>query len=149
MTRTRDRKCGAYGCHVRVPERFLMCMPHWFLLSEALQDRIGQAYRFGQTALTASQEYKAAVFEARDFVQAWEVTFGPVTNTKHRCLITGCRSQIPVRALVCRRDWLLLPKQLRHDVLDLRPAAGRDLAPGRAMEVLGEATAAVRAAETR
>lgn len=41
-------KCHALGCKVNVPERYLMCGPHWKMVSSELQARVWDTYVEGQ-----------------------------------------------------------------------------------------------------
>lgn len=48
MTRTAPHLCHASGCQRVVPERLLMCGPHWRMVPRVLQARVWDAYRPGQ-----------------------------------------------------------------------------------------------------
>lgn len=47
MTTTKHL-CHAHDCETQVPERMLMCRPHWFSVRSALQRAIWREYRSGQ-----------------------------------------------------------------------------------------------------
>lgn len=57
-------ECAAPGCHKQLPARLLMCSADWRRVPWAIRQRIYTLYRAGQTALTASEEYLAAVKDA-------------------------------------------------------------------------------------
>lgn len=61
--------CVIPACRVTLPARLLMCRPHWACVPLAIRGRIQRLYRPGQTALTATPEYLAAVDEAIQAVQ--------------------------------------------------------------------------------
>jgi len=46
--RTRKHTCHAEGCAKRVPPRFLMCAPHWYMVPNELQAEVYRHYRPGQ-----------------------------------------------------------------------------------------------------
>jgi len=52
-------RCPWPSC--RTPTRALMCRPHWYMVPITLRDRILATFRPGQTALTASPEYRQAL----------------------------------------------------------------------------------------
>jgi len=40
--------CHARRCNRVVPEKMLMCKPHWFMVPRELRDRVWATYRAGQ-----------------------------------------------------------------------------------------------------
>jgi len=57
----RPNRCAWPGCGKRTRPAYLMCQAHWYRLPADLRSRIWDTYRLGQTALTASPEYLAAL----------------------------------------------------------------------------------------
>lgn len=64
----RDHECHWPGCNKQVPPAMWGCKKHWFMLPQAMRNRIWRAYRPGQEVDgSPSREYVDA---ARD-VQRW------------------------------------------------------------------------------
>jgi hypothetical protein len=56
--RLSPHRCHAWGCQRVVPERLLMCGPHWRMVPPALQRRVWATYRPGQERTkNPSEEY--------------------------------------------------------------------------------------------
>jgi len=68
----RPRPCPWPGCRAHTRAAYLMCRAHWFRLPAELRSRIWDTYRPGQTALSASPEYRAALREALEFARQAE-----------------------------------------------------------------------------
>jgi hypothetical protein len=148
MVRTVYHQCTSFSCPSRIPIRFLMCRHHWAMVPLELQERVNAAYRPGQSAISASDECKAAVREARAAVVAREAIDGVVVDPRHECLIRTCPTRIPKAVLVCRNHWRLLPRSVQRAVLSVRPQQGRELDPAWVTRVIDEATDVIRAAES-
>ena len=65
----RPNPCPWPGCRKPVRPAYLMCRTHWYQLPARLRSRIWDTYRPGQTALTASPEYLAALRDALDYAR--------------------------------------------------------------------------------
>lgn len=62
-----SHRCPWPGCPVRVDPDLWGCKSHWFSIPPALRTALWKAYRRGQTAGTASPEYR----EAAAAIDAW------------------------------------------------------------------------------
>lgn len=62
--RSRFHDCLMPGCHRRLPMNRAFCRGCWKHIPQPLRERIHAAYRPGQTAATASEEYLQALQEA-------------------------------------------------------------------------------------
>ncbi len=63
------RPCPWPRCRKPIRPAYLMCRTHWYLVPADLRARITATYRRGQTALTASPEYLAALRDVLDYAQ--------------------------------------------------------------------------------
>lgn len=63
------RPCPWPACPKRTRPRYLMCREHWYSLPADIRARISETYRPGQTALTASPAYRAALRDALDYAR--------------------------------------------------------------------------------
>lgn len=79
-------KCHAFGCKVSVPERYLMCGPHWKMVSSELQARVWDTYVEGQEIRKdPTPEYIQAQIAAVRWVAKKE---GKMPVEKERALLT-------------------------------------------------------------
>ena len=68
-----EHHCHATGCDTAVPPRLLMCLKHWRMVPQALQDAVWAAYRPGQeTTKDPTSQYLAAARAAIQAVQTAE-----------------------------------------------------------------------------
>ena len=65
----RAHRCIWPGCSKPTRAAYLMCRAHWYRLPADLRARIWDTYRPGQTALTASPEYLAALRDVLDYAR--------------------------------------------------------------------------------
>ena len=65
----RAHRCIWPGCGKPTRAAYLMCRAHWYRLPADLRARIWDTYRPGQTALTASPEYLAALRDVLDYAR--------------------------------------------------------------------------------
>lgn len=61
--------CHAVDCNERIPHKFLMCGPHWYMVPAVLRRQIWRAYTPGQEENgTPSQEWIDSARQAINFV---------------------------------------------------------------------------------
>lgn len=70
VRRESSHRCPADGCEVYVPDSVLACKTHWFRLPRDIRSRVNRWYELGQTAVTMSDNYRAALTDAVDFWRA-------------------------------------------------------------------------------
>lgn len=67
----RAHTCHWTGCAAQVPPAMWGCKRHWFMLPQAIRDRIWKAYRAGQERdMRPSCEYLDVAREAAAWIQA-------------------------------------------------------------------------------
>lgn len=64
MTEHGHHLCPARGCEFYVPDHQLACRGHWFQLPKGLRNTIYDEYEPGQTAVTMTDGYRAALTAA-------------------------------------------------------------------------------------
>ncbi len=65
----RPNPCPWPACRKHTRPAYLMCREHWYRLPARIRSRIWDTYQPGQTALTASPEYRDALREALEFAR--------------------------------------------------------------------------------
>lgn len=73
MTEPPSHTCHATGCTTEVPERYLMCRRHWWMVPRGMQQRLWQVYRPGQEITKdPSPEYLDVAMEIIHYVSRKE-----------------------------------------------------------------------------
>ncbi len=73
----------------------------------------------------------------------------PIFTRKKKCFAAGCKERVPLRLLMCKRHWAMVPHELRVEVygaLDIWQCGG---SPRAYLDVIKRAAAAVARTEVQ